>query len=103
MGFWIMGAAMGKKDRGRAEHAERAGGAQQGSLGALLAGIGRNVRQVRERQRLTKALLCLMANVSRPQLNKIERGAVDVRLSTILRIAEALDVPLEELIRAGER
>lgn len=100
MGFWIMGAAMGKKDRGRVE---RAGGAQQGSLGALLAGIGRNVRQVRERQHLTKTLLCLMANVSRPQLNKIERGAVDVKISTVLRIAEALDVPLEELIRAGER
>lgn len=103
MGFWIMGAAMGKKDHGRAERAGRAGGAQQDSLGALLAGIGRNVRQARERQRLTKALLCLMANVSRPQLNKIERGAVDVKISTALRIAEALDVPLEELIRAGKR
>ena len=59
---------------------------------ALAHTFGRNVSLVRRAQRLPKRLLADMAGISRPYLNEIECGVADVRLSTVMRIADALAV-----------
>lgn len=59
---------------------------------ALARTFGRNVSLFRRAQRLPKRLLADMAGISRPYLNDIECGVADVRLSTIMRIADALAV-----------
>lgn len=67
--------------------------------------LGMNVLQLRTRQRLSKTAFARMSGISRPTLNKIERGASDVRLSCLQRMADALCVdPLLLLIASdGER
>ena len=52
--------------------------------------FGYNVSLFRRAQRLPKRALADMVGVSRPYLNEIERGTADVRLSTVMRIADAL-------------
>ena len=60
---------------------------------ALAVTLGRNVRMLRIARHLPKYVFACMAQVSRPHLNAIERGAADVRMSTIERLADALSVP----------
>lgn len=59
---------------------------------ALARTFGCNVSLIRRAQRLPKRLLADMAGISRPYLNDIECGVADVRLSTVMRIADALAV-----------
>ncbi len=73
-------------------------------VNALARTFGRNVSLFRCAQGLPKRVLAEMAGISRPYLNDIERGAADVRLSTVMRIAEALAVnPLVLLYDLGSR
>jgi len=60
--------------------------------------LGFNVKRLREKSRLNKKTLCLMANISRPFLDSIERGQSNPQLNIIVRLAKALDVTPEELI-----
>lgn len=63
--------------------------------------LGRNVRAMRTRLGLTKTRLCLMAGISRPLLDTIERGEGNITISTLSRIAEALGVEPWALIRGS--
>lgn len=62
--------------------------------------IGDRVRAERLRQNLTQEKLYLAARVDRFTLQRVEAGE-DVRLSTLLKIARALGVPLAELVVDG--
>lgn len=65
---------------------------------ALKGTLGRNVRTRRRAQGLGKSAFCLMAGISRPTLDKIESGTADPKLSSISRMADALDVEPGELL-----
>jgi predicted transcriptional regulator len=55
------------------------------------------IARIRKEKNLTQADLALSCETSQQQIAKIEGGIVDPRLSTIRRIAEALDCDLPEL------
>jgi transcriptional regulator with XRE-family HTH domain len=60
--------------------------------------IGDRVRAERLHQNLTQEKLYLGARVDRVTLQRVEAGE-DVRLSTLLKIARALGMPLADLVR----
>jgi transcriptional regulator with XRE-family HTH domain len=60
--------------------------------------IGDRIRDERLRQNQTQEALYLAAGIARYTLQRAESGA-DVQVSTLQRIAEALNVSLAELVR----
>lgn len=63
----------------------------------LEVAIGRQVRELRKRQRLTGADLAGMTGLSVGMLSKIENGVISPSLNTISALANALKVPLVQL------
>ena len=61
--------------------------------------IAKNVKRLRREQRIGKERFCLMVNIGRPTLNKVEKGAPNTRLSTIRKVAEGLGVEVLDLLR----
>lgn len=60
--------------------------------------IGDRVRAERERQRLTQEQVILAGRIDRVTLWRVETGQ-EVVLSTLLKVARVLDVPLADLVR----
>ena len=65
----------------------------EGAAGAF----GARVRQLRHERRLTLKDLGSRAGLSHPFLSQLERGLARPSLSSVERIAQALDVPVKEL------
>ncbi len=68
----------------------------------LEVAIGRQVRELRKRQRLTGADLAGMTGLSVGMLSKIENGVISPSLNTISALANALKVPLVQLFSGYE-
>lgn len=68
----------------------------------LEVAIGRQVRELRKRQRLTGADLAGMTGLSVGMLSKIENGVISPSLNTISALAHALKVPLVQLFSGYE-
>ncbi len=60
--------------------------------------IGRKVRAERTKRFMTQEVLAHAAGISQKQLSKIENNEVDPRFSTILKLAEVLEVEPSELV-----
>ncbi|ELP61770.1 helix-turn-helix transcriptional regulator [Streptomyces turgidiscabies] len=60
--------------------------------------IGAQVRAERERQNLTQEQVILAARLDRVTLWRVESGE-EYKLSTLLRIAHVLEIPLADLVR----
>ncbi len=68
----------------------------------LEAAIGRQVRELRKRQRMTGADLAAQTGLSVGMLSKIENGVISPSLNTISVLAHALKVPLVQLFSGYE-
>ncbi|WP_136637153.1 helix-turn-helix domain-containing protein [Pseudooceanicola onchidii] len=68
----------------------------------LEVAIGREVRALRKRQRMTGADLAAQTGLSVGMLSKIENGVISPSLSTISALAHALKVPLVQLFSGYE-
>ncbi|MCV0428941.1 MAG: XRE family transcriptional regulator [Roseibium sp.] len=68
----------------------------------LEVAIGRQVRSLRKRQRMTGADLAAQTGLSVGMLSKIENGVISPSLSTIQTLANALQVPLVQLFSGYE-
>jgi transcriptional regulator with XRE-family HTH domain len=72
---------------------------------SAVRGIGEQLRDWRERRRLSQLALALRADVSSRHLSFVETGRAQPGRELILRLAEELDVPLRErnalLVAAG--
>ncbi|MQQ08870.1 helix-turn-helix domain-containing protein [Epibacterium sp. SM1979] len=68
----------------------------------LEVAIGRQVRELRKRQRLTGAELASQAGVSVGMLSKIENGVISPSLTTLQVLANALRVPVMQLFSGYE-
>jgi transcriptional regulator with XRE-family HTH domain len=66
------------------------------------ATIGGNIRSLREKAGLTLTDLAARAGLTKGALSKIETARGSAAIATILRIAEALGVPLAELFAESE-
>ncbi|MCU0771753.1 MAG: helix-turn-helix domain-containing protein [Verrucomicrobia bacterium] len=65
--------------------------------------FGSNLRRERMAQNLTQEYLAEAAGLHPRTLQKIERGDIDILLTTIRRIQAALDCPWDVLFRPGPR
>ncbi len=60
--------------------------------------LGNNIRQLRETRGLTQAQIAKIAAVPRPTWANLESGAANPTLAVMIKVADALQVSLEELI-----
>ena len=61
--------------------------------------LGKNIRQLRMDRELSQEALADLSGLHRTYLGGIERGERNVSLLNMVRIAEALDVSIAELVR----
>lgn len=59
--------------------------------------FGEQVRKLRLEQKLSQEKFCRIADINQSNLSAIERGYVNVKLDTIHKIAQGLDVKIPEL------
>ncbi|QKI90145.1 helix-turn-helix domain-containing protein [Thiomicrorhabdus xiamenensis] len=65
----------------------------------LDAFIGRTIHEFRKKQGLTIAEVSEQSNISRGMLSKIENGQVSPSLDSLLRISQALGIPISALFK----
>lgn len=63
----------------------------------FLITFGKNLKEIRERKKITQAQLSIDCDFDVSVISRIERGVVNTSLSNIKLIASALDIPLKEL------
>lgn len=59
--------------------------------------FGNNLRAERNRRRYSQEELAELIGTQQSHLGKIERGEVDIRISTLAEILKALNLPFEAL------
>ena len=64
----------------------------------VLKKVGLNVRKFRLKQGISQAQLAYEIKTSTKQLQRIEGGEINTGILTLYKIAEALDIKVEELI-----
>src|SRR5262245_62008024 len=64
----------------------------------IAVNLGNNIRHLREARRLSQEQIAQIAGIPRPTWSNLESGSSNPTLSILLRVAGALQVPLEELI-----
>jgi transcriptional regulator with XRE-family HTH domain len=65
--------------------------------------LGRALRELRTQHRLSQEELAYQSGMHRNYVGDIERGEINLSFRVLLRLTQALDVPLSELIRRYER
>lgn len=73
--------------------------AARGPRSSSAAVFGRALARERERQCKSMNGLAKIAGTHASEVSRLERGLRDPRLSTMVRLAQALDVPLSSLVR----
>jgi len=72
------------------------------SIDAVLAEVGPRLRQTRTRRGLTLTQLAALTGISKSTLSRLEAGQRKPSLELLLPIAQAHQVPLDELVGAPE-
>jgi transcriptional regulator with XRE-family HTH domain len=72
-------------------------GARHDPRGASAA-FGRRVREIRAQRGLSQDALARATDIHATMIGRLERGVREPRLSTILRVAEGLDVQPGDLL-----
>lgn len=70
--------------------------------GRLERAIAVQVRRLRHGAGLTLADMAARTGISKPMLSKIENAQISCSLTTVSRLAEALDVPVTSLFRGAD-
>lgn len=65
----------------------------------ILRQIGNNIRAERNRARLTQEKLAEMISINEKNLGKIERGQSNVKITNIIAIMKALNIPFDQLYK----
>lgn len=66
---------------------------------AILERFGANVRSARHARGWTQEDLAHKTGLATVQVSRIERGAREIRLTTLLRLLAAFEAPPEELLQ----
>lgn len=61
--------------------------------------VGERVREAREEAGFSKSRFCLMADISRPYLDRIESGRANISLRMLVKLAACLEMEPFELIK----
>ena len=71
--------------------------------GQLAQMLGRRIRVLRVERGWTQEVLAAVAGVHRNYIGQVERGAVNVSVAQLARIARALEVGVGELVGDGRQ
>lgn len=66
---------------------------------AYLKNIGKNIKRIRKEIGITQVELGYRCDFERPSVNRIEAGNTNPTALTLKKIAEALEVPVEDFFR----
>ncbi|MEK6292857.1 MAG: helix-turn-helix transcriptional regulator [Paraburkholderia tropica] len=69
---------------------------------ALIKAVGKEIRARRKLKKLTQAGLAMRANVHPNTISLVERAKTIAGLDALIDIADALGLPLSQLIKAAE-
>ncbi len=61
--------------------------------------LGKNIKRIRERKKMSQGDICRVLGFDRAQMSNIEAGKGNPMLSTIEKIAQALVVTSDELLK----
>ena len=61
--------------------------------------LGKNIRRIREKKKMLQGDICRALRFDRAQMSNIEAGKGNPTLSTIEKIAQALGVASDELLK----
>ena len=64
----------------------------------FITNLGIHIRQLREKKDLSQQDLADDCDVSKNQIGRIERAEINTGIKTLIRIANALDIELKELL-----
>lgn len=64
----------------------------------FIKSVGKKLREKRLSKNLSQAMLSYDANIPKSQIGRIERGEINTTLVTLLKICNALEIDLKELI-----
>ena len=73
-------------------------GYRAGMIDKIAANLGNNIRQLREARRMTQDQIAQLADIPRPTWANLESGGSNPTLAVLVKVANALQVPVEELI-----
>jgi transcriptional regulator with XRE-family HTH domain len=59
--------------------------------------IGENIRQAREMKKLSYREFSAICGIDYSKISKIEKGSTNISALTIIRIAEALEIPSSQI------
>ena len=62
--------------------------------------LGQRIQKIRKNKHISQADLAVKASVSLPLISNIERGKTRMQLETFVKVAEALQVSADHLLRA---
>ena len=65
----------------------------------FLIEFGKNVKKIRQKKKLTQIDLAMRINGDNNKIGRIERGEYNFKVSSLLVIAQALDVEITELFK----
>lgn len=71
-------------------------------LESYLRELGERMRDMRKRRGWTQQQLALASGLTRPYIVSVEAGKQNLSMGVVIRIANALEVPLKDLLLAGE-
>ncbi|CAM4401883.1 Helix-turn-helix [Pedobacter westerhofensis] len=71
-------------------------------MDSLQLKLGARIKMMREKNGYSIRSFALIADMEHPQLINIEKGRVDLRLSTMKKIADALVIEVDELLRFND-
>ncbi len=61
--------------------------------------LGKNIKRIRERKKMSQGDICRAVELDRAQMSNIESGKGNPTLATIEKIAQALGVSSDELLK----
>jgi DNA-binding XRE family transcriptional regulator/quercetin dioxygenase-like cupin family protein len=98
------GAPPGTPEDAVADHgpATREVAGARSQEGKLERAIGARVRQLRQEAGATLAEMAVRTGISKPMLSKIEHAQTSCSLTTLARLADALDVPVTSFFRGAD-
>jgi transcriptional regulator with XRE-family HTH domain len=76
--------------------------ALSGIVSIELRGLGEVVRRERVQRQLSQEGLAALAGLSRTQIGEIERGTTNISFTSLIALADGLQLSLSELIRRYE-
>ena len=61
--------------------------------------LGKNIKQIRLRRKMSQGDICRAINMDRSYMSAIEGGKVNVTIAIVEKLARALDVSVDELLK----